>query len=166
MEDIRVNDSRLFSIVVLFDMHTTFFGSVIEGISAEDAQKRLNTKANHVSWLAGSLVQQRYELANTFGIDEKQSANDLFKDNLGIQDQLTYPSLESYHNDWLSITPRLRKALTSADAHRLNIQFEMMPGMMMSIFDLVTFVTYREANHIGQMALWRRLLGYDAMKYM
>jgi hypothetical protein len=42
----------------------------------------------------------------------------------------------------------------------------MMPEMRMTYFDLIAFIIYREANIIGQIALWRRLLGYEAMKYM
>jgi hypothetical protein len=42
----------------------------------------------------------------------------------------------------------------------------MMPGESMTHFDLIAFIIYREANCIGQIALWRRLLGYEAMKYM
>ncbi|RZJ77771.1 MAG: hypothetical protein EOO47_15840 [Flavobacterium sp.] len=40
------------------------------------------------------------------------------------------------------------------------------PGMSFSVFEMVSFNTYREANTIGQIALWRRLLGYNPMKYM
>jgi hypothetical protein len=48
---------------------------------------------------------------------------------------------------------------------KLDSEFEM-PEMKMTYFELFTFMIYREANMIGQIALWRRLLGYDAMKYM
>jgi hypothetical protein len=41
-----------------------------------------------------------------------------------------------------------------------------MEGFKMAHFDLITFIIYREANIIGQIALWRRLLGKEAMKYM
>lgn len=139
--------SRMQSLIVLFDMHTTYFSRVIEGISDEDAHNRLNTKANHVAWLVGSLVQERYELANDLGQETlQQSANELFKDHQGIKDGVSYPSL-------------------SVSDEKLNSTFEMMPGMTMTYYDLITFITYREANCIGQMALWRRLLGYDPMKY-
>ncbi|WP_235969763.1 hypothetical protein [Pedobacter planticolens] len=40
------------------------------------------------------------------------------------------------------------------------------PGMSFPMFEMVSFNIYREANCIGQIALWRRLLNYDAMKYM
>jgi hypothetical protein len=36
----------------------------------------------------------------------------------------------------------------------------------MSFYELVSFMIYREANCIGQVALWRRLLGYAALNYM
>ena len=156
----------MYSLVVLYDMHTTFFKSALDGISDEDAHNRLNTKANHIAWLTGSLVQQRYEVANILGIEGQQAANDLFKDNQGIKDDVRYPSISTFIEDWERITPLLREALIEAEPEKLDSTFEMMPGMTMSNYDLISFVTYREANCIGQIALWRRLLGYEAMKYM
>lgn len=166
METSAVTDSRLQSLIVLYNMHSTFFISALEGFSDEDAHSRLNTKANHVAWLTGSLVQQRYELANALGIDKKQQAEDLFKNNKGIQDNLTYPPLDVFKNDWNTITPLLRDALADVSTGKLDTSFEAMPGMHMTYYDLITFIIYREANCIGQIALWRRLLGYGAMKYM
>ena len=153
------------SILVLFDMQTTYFLNALDGISDQDAHNRLNTKANHVAWLAGSLVQQRFDIGNMLGVDDKQSANDLFRDGKGIQDGLTYPSLASFKKDWEKISPLLRKALSHVSDQKLDELFEMMPGMSMTYYELVTFTSYREANCIGQVALWRRLLGYEPMKY-
>ena len=157
---------RMYSHLVLFDMHTDFFGKVTDGISDNDAHNRLNTKANHVAWLTGSLVQQRFELAKEFGIDRRQSADELFKDNKGIQDDVTYPPLAEFKKDWDKITPELREALINVTDEKLDEKFEMMPGMKITYYELMTFMIYREANIIGQIALWRRLLGYEAMKYM
>lgn len=155
----------MYSLVVLYDLHTSFFSKVIDGISDDDAQNRLKTKANHVAWLTGSLVHERYELAKELGIDQKPSAYELFRDHKGIQDEAAYPSLASFKNDWDLITPVLREALVNANDERLDQPFEM-PGEKMSFYDLISFMIYREANCIGQIALWRRLLGYEAMKYM
>ncbi len=151
--------------MVLYDMHTKFFSNVIVDISEKDANQRLDTKANHMAWLAGSLVNERFELARSFGIEKQQQASELFKDHKGIQDGVTYPSLASFEKDWKIISPLLREALLHADDEKFDEPFEM-PGMKMSLFDLVSFQTYREASCIGQLALWRRLLGYEAMKYM
>ena len=150
----------------MYDLQTPFFNSVLDGISDHDAHNRMNTKANHIAWLAGSLVQQRYEMAGLLGAgDHQQAAHDLFKDNKGIQDGLTYPSLESFKKDWAAISPIYREALTKVTDEKLDSILDM-GGMKFPYFDMVTFCTYREANCIGQIALYRRLLGYEAMKYM
>lgn len=162
----KPTSSRMYSLLVLFDMHTTFFSSALDGISDKDAHSRLNTKANHVAWLTGSLVEQRYEIANMLGVEGKQAASELFKNNKGIQDDIIYPSIGEFKKDWETLTPLLRDAFLNVKDEKLDETFEMMPGMRMTYFDLVTFIIYREANIIGQIALWRRLLGYEAMKYM
>jgi hypothetical protein len=164
METKTVSD-KMYSLIVLYDMHTGFFSKAIDGISAEDAHNRLNTKANHIAWLTGSLVHERYELANSLGMDQKQAAYELFRDHKGIQDGVQYPSLGSFKNDWEIISPLLRVLLVNVSDERLEKPFEM-PGVTMSFYELVSFMIYREANCIGQIALWRRLLGYPALNYM
>jgi hypothetical protein len=56
-----------------------FFQTFIDGISDDDRHNRLDTKANHIAWLAGSLVQQRFEIAQAFGSDLAARLNELFK---------------------------------------------------------------------------------------
>ncbi|MDB5209064.1 MAG: hypothetical protein JWR72_4139 [Flavisolibacter sp.] len=158
--------NRMYSLIVLYDMHTKFFSNALDGISNKDAHQRLNTKANHIAWLAGSLVEQRYEIANELGFTGKQAAEELFKNNKGIQEDIEYPALETFKKDWESITPVQRDLFMNVTDAKLDETFEMMPGMKMTYYELVTFIIYREANCIGQLALWRRLLGYEAMKYM
>lgn len=162
----KLVSNRMYSLLVLYDMHTKFFSSALDGITNENAHNRLNTKANHIAWLTGSLVEQRYEIANELGFEGKQAAEELFKNNKGIQDGLCYPSLEAFKKDWEKISPVLRDLFMTVSDEKLDKKFEMMPGMTMTYYELITFIIYREANCIGQLALWRRLLGYDAMKYL
>jgi hypothetical protein len=164
METKATKENGLYSIMVLYDMHSLFFTNVIEGISDNDAQQRLNTKANHIAWITGSLVHERYELANALGVEMKQTSNELFKDHKGIQDDINYPSLAEFKKDWGNITPVLRKTLINLTDEQLDRPFEM-PGETMTFFDLIAYLTHREAYCIGQIGLWRRLLGYEPMKY-
>lgn len=157
--------NRLIGLIDLLDLHTPFLDSALDGISEEDATNRLGTKANHIAWIAGSLVQERYELANLMGLNLKSAANELFKDHKGIQENVTYPSLDSYKKDWKEISPVLKAQLLKVTDQELDKMLEF-PGMSFSLYEMVSFQMYREANCIGQIALWRRLLGYDAMKYM
>ena len=156
---------RMYSLLVLYDMHTDFFARALDGISDTDSHNRLNTKANHIAWLTGSLVQQRYDMANGLGGDYHHEAGELFKDNKGIQDGITYPSLDEFKKDWNVISPLFRELLLKVSDEKLDSDFEM-PDMKFPWFDMITFMLYREANIIGQIALWRRLLGYEGMKYM
>ncbi|WP_235969762.1 hypothetical protein [Pedobacter planticolens] len=94
--EIKPVSNRMFALIVLYDMHTTYFGNAIDGISDKDAHQRLDTKANHIAWISGSLVEGRYELANLLGLDLKQTAHELFADHKGIQDNETYPALADF----------------------------------------------------------------------
>jgi hypothetical protein len=163
--EIKTVSARMYGLIVLYDLHTDYFKRAIVGISAEDSHQRLDTKANHIAWLAGSLVQERFELAKIFGKEIKSASNDLFADHKGIQPDVTYPSLESYQADWDKISPILREALLSATDQELDKVLEF-PGWSFPVYEMVSFDMYREANCIGQIALWRRLLNYEPINYM
>ncbi|MEO6454051.1 MAG: DinB family protein [Ginsengibacter sp.] len=162
----KPTSNRMFSHLVLYDMHTKFLYAALDSIKDEDAHNRLKTKANHIAWLAGSIVQQRFEVAQLFGATQISASDEFFKNNKGIQDNITYPPLKQFLQDWESITPVLREIFMNLPDTKLDEIYEMMPQMKMPYFDFISFVIYREASIIGQLALWRRFLGYEAMKYM
>lgn len=165
--EIKTKSSRMHSIVVLFDMHTKFFLQAIDGISDKDAHERKDTKANHIAWIAGSQVSERFDLAGLLGKNLDNTTGELFKNHKGIQDGATYPSLAEYKTEFEKISPVLRESFLNITDEKLDSIFEMpgMPDVKMSHFDLISFMTYREASCIGQIILWRRLLGYPGIKY-
>jgi len=162
---IQPNSTKMYGIVVLYQMQTDFFLRALDGIDQKDAQNRLNTQANHMAWITGSVVSGRFYLAKLFGIDVQSETGDLFENNAGIIADATYPTLADFKTDWEKISAPLEAALTQASDDKLNEKVEM-PGMEITLFDMISFTSYREANCIGQIALWRRLLGYQGMKYM
>lgn len=159
------NSSKMYGILVLYQMQTDFLLRALDGIDEKDAQNRLNTKANHIAWITGSVVYGRFYLAKSFGINSESSTGDLFQENKSIIDDANYPSLADFKKDWQKISPLLEEALTKASDEKLNEKIEM-PGMEITLFEMISFTSYREANCIGQIALWRRLLGYPGMNYM
>lgn len=166
METITYNKSALHTLLMSYDLHSRLFENVIEGISDKDAQNRLNTKANHIAWIAGSLVHERFELANVLDIEKKQTSNKLFEDHKGIQDNVPYPSLQEFKKDWKDITPILRNALVNISNEQLeNTDPYQMPGEHLTLFDAMVFIIDRESYCIGQIGLYRRLFGYEPMKY-
>ncbi len=152
----------------LYDYHTSQFRNVLDGVSDQDAMSRLNTKANHIAWLAGSLVFERFEMARLIGVSGmQQTSHDLFSDHKGIQDGVQYPTLDEYRKDWEKISPALHKAIEGLGEEKLEgpDPFEM-PGGPYTLYDTLVFCTDRESYVIGQIGLWRRLLGYEPMKFM
>ena len=156
--------TRTQALLTLFDYHTGFFSRALDGISEDDMHNRLNTPANHPAWLAGSLVNQRFQMAPEMKHDIKQTKAELFEGWKGIQEGVRYPTVQEYINDWNRIAPIAREALMSIDDKKLDSEFDM-GGMKMTWYEMTSFTIYREASMIGQLALWRRLLGYPAMKY-
>ena len=74
--------------IFLYDLHTQLYPNVITGITPEDAHKRLDSKANHAAWIAGSLLQQRVEMINNLGGKASQAEEEHFNNNQGIKDDV------------------------------------------------------------------------------
>jgi hypothetical protein len=166
METTEARKASTRVLIGLYDFHTKLFYNVLVDISDKDANNRLNTKANHIAWIAGSLVHGRYALANALGIGMKQTSDKLFENNKGIQDSVTYPALSEFKKDWENISTVLKDALVNLSEDQLNgpDPFDM-PGGDYTFFDTLTMCIDRESYCIGQVGLYRRLLGYEAMKY-
>src|SRR4051812_41010589 len=162
--EMQTASTRTSALVSLFDYQTGFFRKALEGLSEKDMYNRLNTQANHPAWLAGAAVQQRFNMASETGSGLKQTGAELFKDNKGIQDGAQYPTITEYLADWEKITPEAREALVKIDDKKLDSVIDM-GGFKMTYYELICFTIYREASIIGQLALWRRLLGYPGLKY-
>jgi len=161
------NHSAVSTLVNIYDWHSKLFVNALEGIFDKDAQNRLNTKANHIAWIAGSVVNGRYQLASFFGIELKQTSDELFKNNKGIQENVAYPALDEFRKDWERITPALKDAISNSNEEKLNGPDPFnMPGGPFTFLDTIVACTDRESYCIGQIGLWRRLLGYEAMKFM
>ena len=156
--------NRTAALLTLFDYQTNFFPKVIDGISEADMHNRLGTQANHPAWLAGSLVHLRFWMTSETGSGQKQTSEELFKNNKGIQEDVKYPTIVEYLTDWQKITPEARQALLTINDEKLDSELDM-GGMKMTWYEMMCFNIYREASIIGQLALWRRLLGYAALKY-
>lgn len=161
---VETSSVRTAGLLSLFDLHTMYYVRALDGISDQDAHNRLNTEANHMAWLAGSAIYGRIQMTSETHPGQQMSGHELFQDMRGIQAQATYPTLGEYRRDWERITPLARQALIGLDDAKLDSEMDM-GFMKMSYYELLVFTIYREANLIGQLALWRRLLGYPALKY-
>ncbi|HYD22466.1 MAG TPA: DinB family protein, partial [Flavipsychrobacter sp.] len=56
----KTASTRTEGLLALFDLQTGFLSRALDGMSEQDMHNRVGTKANHMAWLAGALVAQRY----------------------------------------------------------------------------------------------------------
>lgn len=152
--------------ISVFDYHTGQYYNALENIPAEETHNRLNSKANHIAYIAGRMIYERYELAKGININIDVTTTKEFHGFKGIQDDVTYPSLEEYKKNWNAISTALKEGLQQLTEEQLNgpDPFNMPEGNY-TLFDSIVFTIDHESYFLGQLGLYRRLLGIAAMKF-
>ena len=155
----------------MYGFHTQLFFNALNGLSDADAHNRLGTPANHIAWIAGSMVYQRQVLGNALGSTEKQTSEWLFKGTANeghksLQEGVRYPALAEYNADWKRLSDALMEKLEQLSAKQLKLPDPFaMPEGDFTLQDTLVFCLDREAYCTGQIGLYRRLLGHPAMKW-
>lgn len=159
---------RLDIIIPAFRGHSQNFLLVLDGISEDDAKKRIEGRTNHIIWMSGNFLDMRYALGNVLGLDLKNPHNDLFFQGKALDENLDYPTLKELKDSFHQISPLIYKKLLEISDEDLDKDFPM--GMNIDFFpeNVLNFVGMcigREDYLCGQIGLMRRILGYEGMKY-
>ena len=159
---------RLDIIIPAFRGHSQNFLLVLDGISEDDAKKRIEGRTNHIIWMAGNFLDMRYALGNVLGLDLKNPHNDLFFQGKALDENLDYPTLKELKDNFHQISPLIYNKLLEISDEDLEKAFPM--GMNIDFFpeNVLNFVGMcigREDYLCGQIGLMRRILGYEGMKY-
>ncbi|HEX5152533.1 MAG TPA: DinB family protein [Parafilimonas sp.] len=152
--------------IPMFDFHTVQYHNALENIPDNETHNRLNSKANHIAYIAGRMIYERHALAKGINVNADLNTTKEFHDFKGIQDDVTYPSLEEYKKDWDTISVALKEGLQQLTEEQLNgpDPFNMPEGNY-TLFDSIVFTIDHESYFLGQLGLYRRLLGIAAMKF-
>ena len=159
---------KLDVIIPAFRGHSQNFLMVLEGISEEDAKKRIDGKTNHIIWMAGNFLDMRYALANVLGLNEDNPQGELFFQGKALNEDFVYPTLEELRKNFHHISPLVYQKLLVLSDEDLDADFPM--GMNIDFFpeNVLNFVGMcigREDYLCGQIGLMRKILGYEGMKY-
>ncbi|WP_353185703.1 DinB family protein [Parapedobacter lycopersici] len=160
--------AQLNMIIPAYRMHTQIFMNALDGISEEDALKRIEGRTNHVAWMAGNFVNTRYGLAGVLGINEKDPFDDLFFQGKALDTQVTYPTLSELKANFHKISPVVYDALLKITDTRLKEEVPLHMNISFFPETLLNFIGMcigREDYLCGQIGLMRRILDYPGMKY-
>lgn len=157
---------RIQPLVSLFNLQSRLFNNTLEGIPGDKESRRPGDANNHAQWLAGHLVSTRYFIGSLIGLREEEPHPEFFAQGKGIDDTLTYPTLEQSKKDWKVITEKIGKRLSEVSDEDLSKEAPFPnPTGDNSVGGMLDFLTHHEAYHIGQLGYLRKYLGNEAMKY-
>ena len=164
----KPNSKQLDIIIPAFRGHSQNLLLVLEGISEEDALKRIEGRTNHIIWMVGNFLDMRYALAGVLGLEIDNPHGELFFQGKALDENFVYPTLEALKESFHRVSPLLYNKLLEVSEKDLAKDFEM--GMNIDFFpeNILNFVGMcigREDYLCGQIGLMRRILGYDGMKY-
>ncbi len=164
----KPKSKKLDIIIPAFRAHSQTFMMVLEGISEEDARRRIDGKTNHIIWMAGNFLDMRYALGNSLGLDEKNPYHDLFFQGKALDENLDYPKLAELRESFHQISPLVYHWLLEISDEDLEKDFPMGMGVDFfkeNVLNFIGMCISREDYLSGQVALMRKILGYSAMKY-
>ena len=147
-----------------FEMQTRLFKNALEGLEA-DYPTRPSEATNHIAWLAGHLASARYSIISLLGASAQEPHPDVYGQGKGIDENLTYPSLDRCLADWNEVTPLLMDVLKNVNEEALSSKSPFPTPMGEKLGDVIAFFAHHEAYHIGQIAILRKYFGHEAMKY-
>ncbi|WP_418124107.1 DinB family protein [Chryseobacterium sp. PTM-20240506] len=159
---------KLEIVIPAYRMHSQSFLNVLEGISEEDAMKRIDGKTNHIVWMAGNFLNMRYGLGSVLGLQEEDPYTDLFFQGKALDENFNYPSIAQLKESFHHISPKVYQKLLEATDEQLDEIFEI--GMNISFYsetklNFTGMCIGREDYLCGQMGLMRKILGYPGMSY-
>jgi len=160
--------SKLEIIIPAFRGHSQNFLLVLDGISEEDALKRIEGRTNHIIWMVGNFLDMRYAMGTVLGLEEKFEFKEYFSEGKALDENLKYPTLQQLKESFHKISPLVYKRLLETTDEELTKDFPM--GMNIEFFpetvlNFIGMCIGREDYLCGQIGLMRRILNYEGMKY-
>ena len=155
-------------IIPAFRAHSQTFLMLLEGISEEDALRRVNGVTNHLFWMAGNFVNARYGIGNLLGMVEKDPFEHLFYMGKALDESLPYPTLDELKKSFYEVSPGVIERLLNASDDFLGSAFPTDMGISFipeDVLNMVGMLIGREDYLSGQMGLMRRILGYSSPSY-
>jgi hypothetical protein len=152
-------------IAAQYNLQTRLFNNVLNGITDEQAHVRMGGNTNHMAWMAGHLVSTRYSVVNGMSVVEAEPFADLFANQKGLDEQVTYPAIAEQVKYWNHITPMFMQALQHMPEAALLADGPAPVPTGKRLIDFIAFLAHHEAYTIGQMGIIRRYVNMPAMSY-
>lgn len=131
----------------------------IDGLT-RDELVRVPEAGNSAIWLWAHLTNSRCGLARMLGVERELFHPDLFGRGSELIDPAEYPSTEAIEATWKEATRQLIERFDAITADELAAPSPRdFPIADKSLAGVVTFLSWHEAYHVGQLAAVHKWLG-------
>src|SRR3954463_15691268 len=104
-------DPRVAPLAGIFDLNTDLLLNCLDGLSQDEAQRRLDGGGNSIIFLAAHLADTRNLLLGVLGHPPTNPLSRCLADAQSIEDICEYPTLEEVRRAWLAVSVPLAEAL-------------------------------------------------------
>lgn len=148
------------------NLNTRLFQNALNGVDDGVAQKRPG-EANNIAFLTLHLIDSRYYLARLVGLDDAENPfADITQDVERVDDLGEIPSLAELMFAWQEVSGLLEERLEQIGPEELRADPpHEFPFGRKDVLGALAFLLAHESQHIGQIALLRRVYGLSAMQW-
>jgi len=157
-------------VIAQLKMNTNILNGVLKNIDDSLACKQIAEHINHLTWIAGHLVNNRYFFASQLGVTKDFEYTNTFTDftapppfTRALSPSVEYPSISALSARWNEISPLMIDAVAAVTEEKLAEPFFIQLPTGNTMEALLSFFAIHEAYHVGQMSTIRRYLGLGAI---
>lgn len=159
-------DPQVAPLHAILELNTDLLLNCLDGLSDEEARRRLAGGGNTMAFLAAHLTDTRHFLANRLGHPIANPLSRYLAEASSIEDIVEWPTLAEQRDWWRAVSrhlcdvvaARTPEELRRSDVHRFPLGDS-------SELGLITFLVQHDSYHVGQLGFLRRQLGKPAMAY-
>jgi len=151
----------------LFYINSKLFINSMDGVNQELFLKRPSENGNNIAFIASHLVDARFFIASVAGLKITNPYQEVF-DKIKSPDQYNeFPQVESLISLWKEISVPVENQFNMLKYEDLKRESPVqLPLSEKTVLGAITFLLQHEAYHIGQIALLRKFLGLQPMRYV
>lgn len=150
----------------ILKLNTKLCKNCFEGIDEEAALKRINSSSNSMNFILLHMLDARYYIAKFAGVHCTSPYKEKLKDIKNINDYKDPIKTGELLEYWNEISGLLHDALINCDEEELSKESRLkFPVDDKTKLGGITFFVQHDSYHLGQLALLRKELGFNAMSY-
>jgi uncharacterized damage-inducible protein DinB len=159
-------DPRAAPLAGILELNTTLLLNCLDGLSEDEAGRRLSGGGNSIAFLAAHLADSRHVLAAALEQPLENPLAGALGGARSIEQVRALPLLDELRSIWITVSAHLQAVLASMTAETLERPAaQRFPVSDSTVLGMVAFLSQHDSYHLGQVAFVRRQLGKAAMSY-